>query len=71
MSDVEHGRYSGWNWHARRGEAPCTDCRIAATLYARDYRKRNLTPIELPDERFADMEGGVGLAYAYSVRESA
>jgi hypothetical protein len=71
VSDVKHGTYAGWNWHARHGETPCTDCRIAASAYATAHRKRHLVPIELPDERFADMEGGVGLAYAYAVRESA
>lgn len=33
--------------------------------------KVGLVPITLPDERFTNLAGGVGLAYAHSVRETA
>lgn len=69
--DVEHGTYQGWNWHQRTGVPLCRDCTDAGSRYMRDYRRRNLTPIELPDERYFDLAGGVGLAYAQAVRESA
>jgi hypothetical protein len=69
---VPHGTYQGWNWHQRNGVPTCQDCRIAEAHYMRDHRKRHLVPIELPDEfRFTDVAGGVGLAYAHAVRESA
>lgn len=71
IAKARHGTLGGWNRHQRDGEKPCEDCQLASTLYIRDWRKRNLVPIELPDERFADLPGGVGLAYAYAVRESA
>jgi hypothetical protein len=68
---VPHGTYAGWNWHQRTGTPTCEDCRAAQSEYMRRRRKTGLVPIELPDERFTNLDGGVGLAFAYSVRESA
>lgn len=68
---VKHGTYKGWNWHQRHGVPMCPDCRDAQSSYMRRHRKAGLVPVELPDERFTNLDGGVGLAFAYSVRESA
>lgn len=66
-----HGTYAGWNWHQRYEVPMCDDCLDAQRRYIAAWRKRGLVPIELPDERYSDLAGGVGLAYAYAVRESA
>lgn len=41
MSDesVEHGTYSGWNWHMRRHEPACDACRAANSQYQDEWRK--------------------------------
>lgn len=68
---IEHGTYPGWNWHHRTGVPMCRDCTDAEAAYMRSYRQRGRVPTELPDERYYDLNGAVGLAYAHAVRESA
>jgi len=35
-----HGTYSGWRQHQRRGETPCLDCRAARNAYQAEYQRQ-------------------------------
>jgi hypothetical protein len=52
------------------GTPVCADCRAAQAAYMREYRSRQHWPLELP-ALLDDVDGGLGLAIAYALRESA
>lgn len=41
LKPIEHGTYSGWNLHRKRGVPVCDECRAAQAEYARRRRARN------------------------------
>ena len=38
--DVVHGTTGGYQYHRRKGQTPCDDCRAAQTAYNREARQR-------------------------------
>lgn len=39
LEDVEHGTMTGYRWHKRNGDDPCTECKAADAAYVREWRR--------------------------------
>lgn len=40
--DVVHGTTAGYQYHRRKGQTPCDDCRAAQSTYNREKRRKKL-----------------------------